>query len=50
MTAAALGTDLVLPTLEDGEEKLDIRAGTQNGAILTMRGKGVPRAAQQCPR
>ncbi|HZE47943.1 MAG TPA: DnaJ C-terminal domain-containing protein, partial [Jatrophihabitantaceae bacterium] len=43
MTAAALGTDLVLPTLEDGEEKLDIRAGTQNGAILTLRGKGVPR-------
>jgi len=43
MTAAALGTDLVLPTLEDGEEKLDIRAGTQNGAVLTMRGKGVPR-------
>jgi molecular chaperone DnaJ len=42
MTAAALGTDLVLPTL-DGEEKVDIRAGTQNGAVLTLRGKGVPR-------
>jgi molecular chaperone DnaJ len=42
MTAAALGTDLVLPTL-DGEEKLDIRPGTQNDAVLTMRGKGVPR-------
>ena len=42
MTAAALGTDLVLPTL-DGDEKLDIRAGTQNGAVLTIRGKGVPR-------
>jgi molecular chaperone DnaJ len=42
MTAAALGTDLVLPTL-DGEEKVDIRPGTQNGAVLTMRGKGVPR-------
>ena len=42
MTAAALGTKLVLPTL-DGEEKLEIRPGTQNGAVLTMRGKGIPR-------
>ena len=42
MTAAALGTDLVLTTL-DGEEKLDIRAGTQTGAVLTLRGRGVPR-------
>jgi molecular chaperone DnaJ len=42
MTAAALGTDLVLTTL-DGEEKLDIRAGTQSGTVLTLRGKGVPR-------
>ncbi len=42
VTAAALGTDLVLPTL-DGEEKFDIRAGTQSGAVITMRGKGVPR-------
>jgi molecular chaperone DnaJ len=42
MTSAVLGTDLVLTTL-DGEEKLDIRAGTQSGAVLTLRGKGVPR-------
>ncbi|HEY2299661.1 MAG TPA: molecular chaperone DnaJ [Jatrophihabitans sp.] len=42
MTAAALGTDLVLTTL-DGEEKLDIRAGTQSATVLTLRGKGVPR-------
>jgi molecular chaperone DnaJ len=42
MTAAALGTDLVLTTL-DGEEKLDIRAGTQTNTVLTLRGKGVPR-------
>ncbi len=42
MTAAALGTDLVLTTL-DGEEKVDIRAGTQNGQVLTLRGKGVPK-------
>jgi molecular chaperone DnaJ len=42
MTAAALGTDLILTSL-DGEEKLDIRAGTQSGTVLTLRGKGVPR-------
>jgi molecular chaperone DnaJ len=42
MTAAALGTDLVLTTL-DGEEKLEIRAGTQGGAEMSLRGRGVPR-------
>jgi molecular chaperone DnaJ len=42
VTSAALGTDLILTTL-DSEEKLDIRAGTQNGTVLTLRGKGVPR-------
>ncbi|MDP9117853.1 MAG: molecular chaperone DnaJ [Actinomycetota bacterium] len=42
MTAAALGTDLVLTTL-DGDEKLDIRAGTQHGSVLTLRGRGVPK-------
>ncbi|WP_407935736.1 molecular chaperone DnaJ [Jatrophihabitans cynanchi] len=42
MTAAALGTDLVLNTL-DGEEKLELRPGTQSGAQLTLRGRGVPR-------
>ena len=42
MTAAALGTDLLISTL-DGEEKLDIRPGTQAGQVLTLRGKGVPR-------
>jgi molecular chaperone DnaJ len=42
MTAAALGTDLVLTTL-DAEEKLEIKPGTQSGHVLTVRGKGVPR-------
>jgi molecular chaperone DnaJ len=42
MTAAALGTDLVLTTL-DGEEKLEIRPGTQSGTVIPLRGKGVPR-------
>lgn len=42
MTAAALGTRVTLQTL-DGEESLDIRAGTQSGTALTLRGRGVPR-------
>ena len=41
MTAAALGTRLTIKTL-DGEETVDVRAGTQPGATLRIRGKGVP--------
>jgi molecular chaperone DnaJ len=42
MTSAALGSDLVLTTL-DAEEKIEIRPGTQSGAVLHLRGKGVPK-------
>ncbi|MCV2489733.1 molecular chaperone DnaJ [Geodermatophilus sp. YIM 151500] len=42
MTSAALGTTLHLETL-DGEEDIDIRAGTQSGSVLTLRGRGAPR-------
>jgi molecular chaperone DnaJ len=42
MTSAALGSDLVLTTL-DGEEKIEIRPGTQSGTVLQLRGKGVPK-------
>ena len=42
VTSAALGTNLVLATL-DGEEKVEIRPGTQGGSVQTLRGKGVPR-------
>ena len=49
MTAAALGTDLVLTTL-DGEEKIEIRPGTQSGAVLHLRGKGVPKLRSLHPR
>jgi molecular chaperone DnaJ len=41
MTSAALGTDLVLTTLDDSEEKIEIRPGTQGGTVLHLRGKGV---------
>ena len=42
MTAAALGTDLELETL-DSTEKVEIRPGTQSGSVITLRGRGVPR-------
>jgi molecular chaperone DnaJ len=38
---AALGTTVTVPTL-DGDESLDIPAGTQPGAIFTLRGHGMP--------
>ncbi|HTW21072.1 MAG TPA: molecular chaperone DnaJ [Mycobacteriales bacterium] len=41
MTAAALGTDISLQTL-DGEENVVIKAGTQAGSVHTLRGRGVP--------
>jgi molecular chaperone DnaJ len=42
MTAAALGTSLALTTL-DSAEHVEIRPGTQSGAVITLRGRGVPR-------
>lgn len=41
MTAAALGATMELPVL-DGEETLDIAAGTQSGTVVTLRGQGMP--------
>ncbi|MEN3307293.1 MAG: molecular chaperone DnaJ [Micromonosporaceae bacterium] len=41
MTAAALGTRLTIKTL-DGEEMVEVRAGTQPGSMLRIKGKGVP--------
>jgi molecular chaperone DnaJ len=41
MTAAALGTRLTIKTL-DGEENIEVRAGTQPGSTLRIRIKGVP--------
>jgi molecular chaperone DnaJ len=39
--AAALGTTVVVPTL-DGEEEIEVKPGTQPGTIVTLRGKGMP--------
>ncbi|MFM9048794.1 MAG: molecular chaperone DnaJ [Actinomycetota bacterium] len=42
MTAAALGTTMTLETL-DGDETVDIKAGTQPGSVVTLRARGGPR-------
>ena len=39
--AAALGTTVSVPTL-DGDEEVDVAAGTQPGTVVTLRGKGMP--------
>ncbi|HEX5247370.1 MAG TPA: molecular chaperone DnaJ [Gaiellaceae bacterium] len=41
MTQAALGVTVVVPTL-DGDEELELAAGTQPGAVVVLRGKGMP--------
>ena len=38
---AALGTTVTVPTLT-GDEEIDIPPGTQPGAVVTLRGKGMP--------
>lgn len=43
-TQAALGAEIEVPTLE-GKAKLRVPAGTQAGALLRMRGQGVPMSA-----
>jgi molecular chaperone DnaJ len=41
LAQAALGTRLMVPTVE-GEEEVEIKAGTQPGTEIRLRGKGVP--------
>jgi molecular chaperone DnaJ len=41
ITQAALGARLTVPTA-DGSEEIEIRPGTQAGAEIRLRGKGVP--------
>ncbi|HEX2298213.1 MAG TPA: molecular chaperone DnaJ [Pseudonocardiaceae bacterium] len=42
MTSAALGTTVMLNTL-DGAEEIRVEAGTQCATVLTLRGRGMPR-------
>lgn len=46
LTTAALGGRVTIPTL-DGDETLDIPAGTQAGAMFRLRGRGVPRHSRR---
>ncbi len=39
--AAALGTEVTVATL-DGEERVEVEAGTQPGTVVTLRGRGMP--------
>jgi molecular chaperone DnaJ len=41
MTQASLGAKVTIPTL-DGDEELDLDAGTQPGEIVVLRGRGMP--------
>ena len=38
---AALGTTLIVPTVE-GDEEVEVKAGTQPGTEIRLRGRGVP--------
>jgi molecular chaperone DnaJ len=40
-TQAALGDEILVPTL-DGQARMKIPPGTQNGHIFRLRGKGFP--------
>jgi molecular chaperone DnaJ len=41
MTQAALGAAVMVPTL-DGDEELELAAGTQPGSVVVLRGRGMP--------
>ena len=41
ITQAALGATITIPTL-DGEEELELEPGTQPGAVIVLRGRGMP--------
>jgi len=41
-TQAALGTEILVPTL-NGRANVKVPAGTQNGTVFRLRGKGMPR-------
>ena len=42
LVQAALGDEVEIPTLRDGNETLKIPPGTQAGALFRFKGKGVP--------
>ncbi|MEP6851457.1 MAG: DnaJ C-terminal domain-containing protein, partial [bacterium] len=41
MTAAALGTEMTITTLDGEQQRIEIKPGTQSGSKITLRGRGV---------
>lgn len=41
-TTLALGGEVLVPTLDGDEARLEIPAGTQSGQVLVLRGRGMP--------
>ena len=39
---AALGAEIIIPTLDGGQHKLKVPEGTQSGTTFRVKGKGVP--------
>ena len=39
---ATLGATIEVPTLDGGSAKLNVPEGTQSGAVLKLKGQGVP--------
>jgi molecular chaperone DnaJ len=46
LTIAALGGKVSMPTL-DGDDELDVPAGTQSGAVFRLKGRGVTRRSRR---
>jgi molecular chaperone DnaJ len=42
MIDAALGTEIEVPTIDNGKSKVKIPAGTQSGKQFRLKGKGMP--------
>jgi molecular chaperone DnaJ len=42
MTQAALGADIVVPTLDKKPVRVNVPPGTQNGRVLRLKGEGIP--------
>ena len=46
---AALGAEIVIDTI-DGKAKVEVPSGTQNGRVLALRGKGIPKLGNPTAR
>ncbi len=40
---AALGTQVTVPTVDDGKVRIRVKPGTQDGKVLTLKGQGAPK-------